>query len=155
MLGFGANDDKAYMTGLPAGVSIDEFGSASWEREYRRRVGGLMELVTRAGAHLVWVGLPITRSPEQTRRFDVINAAVVAEVRRRPRAVSYVDTYSIFAAETAGTPTTAPRPPVARSGCGPRTACTSTPRAARVIAREVLKRLNAAYDLTSWRSRRG
>ena len=84
VLGFGANDDKAYMTGLPAGVSIDEFGSASWEREYRRRVGGLMDLVTRAGAHLVWVGLPITRSPEQTRRFDVINAAVVAEVRRRP-----------------------------------------------------------------------
>ena len=39
VLGFGANDDKAYMTGLPDGVSIDAFGGSVWRREYARRVG--------------------------------------------------------------------------------------------------------------------
>ncbi len=153
VLAFGANDDKAYMTGLPAGVSIDEFGSPSWVREYRRRVGGVMDTVVRSGAHLVWIGLPVTRSSAQTQRFDVVNAAVLEEARRRPKAVTYVDTYSIFAAESGGysdyRTTDSGKQERVRAGDG-----VHFERAGgNVIAREVLKRLNEVYDLTSWRSK--
>ena len=34
-------------------------------REYARRVGGLMDIVNRAGAFVVWIGLPITRTPRR------------------------------------------------------------------------------------------
>ena len=83
MLGFGGNDDKGYMTGLPEGVEIDGFGGSAWRREYRRRVGGLMDTVNRAGGYVVWVGLPQTRRPEQSRRFDVLNAIEQKEARKR------------------------------------------------------------------------
>ena len=63
VLGFGGNDDKQYMTGLPPGVTITEFDDPSWRREYARRVGGLIDLINRAGAYVVWVGLPITQGP--------------------------------------------------------------------------------------------
>ncbi len=45
VMAFGGNDDKAYMTGLPEGVSIGDFGDASWRKEYGRRVGGVMDMV--------------------------------------------------------------------------------------------------------------
>ncbi len=96
VLAFGANDDKAYMTGTPEGVRAERFGDAVWRREYRRRLGVLFDSISRAGAHVVWIGLPVTRSNRQSARFDVINAAVVAEVEERPGKVSYVDTYRRF-----------------------------------------------------------
>ena len=58
VLGFGGNDDHGYMTGLPKGVSIDGFDTPSWRKEYGRRVGGLMDAITRAGGYVVWIGLP-------------------------------------------------------------------------------------------------
>jgi hypothetical protein len=97
VLAFGANDDKAYMTGAPPGFEADRFGDAAWRREYRRRVGLLFDGIARAGGHVVWIGLPLTRSASQSARFRVINAAVLAEARKRPRRVSYVDTYDRFA----------------------------------------------------------
>ena len=84
VLGFGGNDDKQYMTGLPSGVTITEFNDPAWRREYARRVGGLIDLINRAGAYVVWVGLPITRDPAQTARFDAINGVVGAGDRQAP-----------------------------------------------------------------------
>ena len=69
-----------------------------------------MDTVTRAGAYVVWIGLPITRSEGQTLRFDAVNAVVAAEARKRPRRVAYLDTYTKFAASTAGGYTRVPRP---------------------------------------------
>lgn len=153
VLAFGGNDDKAYMTGLPEGVSIGDFGSAAWQQEYRRRVAGIMNTVTRAGAHLIWIGLPITRSPEQTRRYDVVNAAVVKEAQRRPRTVTYIDTYSLFASESGGysdyrTTVSGERERV-RAADGVHFDVAG----GNLIAREVLRHLNRVYDLTSWRSK--
>ena len=82
---FGGNDDHGFMTGLPEGSGVGPFGSASWTAEYRRRVGVIMDSATRNGAHLVWIGLPITNDVEQTRRFDAINAIVQTEAAKRPR----------------------------------------------------------------------
>ena len=154
MLAFGGNDDKAYMTGVQPGVSIGDFGSPAWEKEYRRRVGGVMDTVTRAGAHLIWIGLPLTRSPAQTQRFDVVNAAVVKEAKRRPKTVTYIDTYSLFATDAGGysdyRTTSSGQQERVRAGDGVHFDVAG----GDLIAREVLKRLNEVYDLTSWRTKK-
>jgi hypothetical protein len=154
VLGFGGNDDHGYMTGLPPGASVNGFGSDGWRREYARRVGGLMDTVNRAGAFLVWIGLPITRDPEQTRRFDTINAVVQRQASRREGRVAFVDTYTLFAGDDGGFTQylVAPNGSVqkVRAGDG-----VHFERAGGdIIARQVLRSLNHAYDLTSWRTKR-
>lgn len=155
VLGFGGNDDHGYMTGLAEGVEIDYFGGPVWVREYRRRAGGLMDLINRAGAAVVWIGLPITSSPEQSQRFDVINAAVVAEAKERPGKVEFLDTYTMFAGDDGGyaqyLEDTSGRLQKVRAGDG-----VHFERAGGdIIAREALSRLNRIYDLTSWRNGSG
>jgi len=151
VLGFGGNDDKAYMTGLPEGVSIGEFGDAAWRREYRRRLAIVFGTITKGGGHVVWIGLPITRSPAQTQRFDIVNATVVAEARRWPKRVTYVDTYTMFAGAAGGfaeyLPNAQGRTERVRASDGVHFETAG----GKIIAREVLKALNRAYDLTSWR----
>ncbi|HSI96952.1 MAG TPA: hypothetical protein VK926_01195 [Gaiellaceae bacterium] len=58
--------------------------------------------MSRNGAFLVWIGLPISRDAEQTRRYDTINAIVQSEAAKRPRKVSYLDTYFFFAGPDGG-----------------------------------------------------
>ncbi len=153
ILDFGGNDDHGYMTGLPKGVGIDGFGTPSWTAEYRRRVGGIMDTVTRGHAFLVWIGLPITRNEAQTQRFDTINAIVESEARKRARQVAYVDTYATFASDTGGfaqyLPNTSGNEVLVRSPDGVH----FEPAGGDMIARLVLHRLNEAFDLTSWRKK--
>jgi uncharacterized protein len=150
---FGGNDDHGYMTGLPRGVSVGEFDSAAWRREYRRRVAGLMDLVNRGGAFLVWLGLPITRSPGQTQRYDAINAVVQSEARKRKGRVAFIDTYATFASDTGGfaqyMDDSAGRKVLVRAPDGVH----FTRAGGDVIARMVLHELNEVFDLTSWRKR--
>ena len=151
ILDFGGNDDHGYMTGLPKGVEVDGFGTPSWIAEYRRRVGGIMDTVTRAHAFLVWIGLPITRDEAQTRRFDTINAIVESEARKRAGQVAYVDTYATFASDSGGfaqyLPNASGNEVLVRSPDGVH----FEPVGGDMIARLVLHRLNEAFDLTSWR----
>jgi hypothetical protein len=151
VLGFGGNDDKAYMTGLPDGVQIDAFGGSVWRREYARRVGGLMDMINRAGALVVWIGLPQTQSAEQTQRFDVVNAVVQGEARKREGRAVFIDTYTMFAGADGGyaeyLPNAAGDLVKMRAGDGVH----FEREGGDLIAREVLKALNKTYDLTSWR----
>jgi len=153
VLGFGGNDDKSYMTGLPAGVTITAFNDPAWRREYARRVGGLIDLINRTGAYVVWVGLPITRDPDQTARFDAINGVVAQAVDRRPGGAAYLDTYSLMAAPNGGfaqyLTTLSGEVQDVRTPDGVH----FTPTGAAIVARQVLKDLNESYDLTSWRRR--
>lgn len=151
VLDFGANDDHDYMTGLPAGTSVGSFGSPTWQAEYRRRVAGVMDTVNRAGAVVVWIGLPVTRSETQTRHFDTINAIVQKEARSRPGRAIFVDTYTMFAGDS-GTfveyleNATGDTIKV-RAGDGVH----FDTAGGDLIARQVLKELNRRFDLTSWR----
>jgi hypothetical protein len=150
---FGGNDDHGFMTGLPEGTEIGSFWSSTWEAEYRRRVGAIMDSVTRARALLVWVGLPITRDSEQTRRYDRINTIVHSEAAKRPGRVSYLDTYFFFEGDDGGyaqyVSDDSGKLVKMRADDG-----VHFERAAGdLIAREVLERLGKRYDLTSWRSR--
>ena len=154
VLHFGGNDDHGYMTGLPKGVSIGDFGTPSWRKEYGRRVGGVMDTIARAGGHTIWLGLPITRSEAQTQRFDLINSVVLAEAKKRPASATYVDTYTAFAGDDGGyaeyLQDRRGRTVKVRAGDG-----VHFERAGgEMIARIVLKRLNEMYDLTSWRRSR-
>jgi len=151
VLAFGGNDDKAYMTGLPEGTSIGDFGSWAWRKEYGRRVGGVMDTINRAGAFVVWIGLPQTRSPDQTQRFDVVNAVAEKQARKRPGRAAYIDTYTMFAGDDGGyaeyLPDGSGRLEKVRAGDG-----VHFERAGGdMIARAVLGELNKVYDLTSWR----
>lgn len=155
VLMFGGNDDHGFMTGLPEGKEVGPFGSPSWAAEYRRRVGVIMDSATRHGAYLVWIGLPITSDAEQTRRFDTINAIVQSEAAKRPRRVSYLDTYFYFAGDDGGyaqyVSDSSGKLVKMRAEDG-----VHFERAAGdLIARKVLRRLNQRFDLTSWRGRGG
>jgi hypothetical protein len=153
VLDFGGNDDKAYMTGLPEGVTIDDFGGSVWRREYARRVGGVMDVINRAGAFVVWIGLPQTRSPDQTARFDVVNAVVEKQARKRPGRAAYIDTYRRFAGDDGG------YTQYMRNLSGDLVLVRSADgvhferEGGDIIAREVLKELNKQFDLTSWRKK--
>jgi len=153
VLDFGGNDDKAYMTGLPEGVTIDDFGGSVWRREYARRVGGVMDMINRGGAFVVWIGLPQTRSPEQTARFDVVNAVVEKQARKRPGRAVYIDTYRLFAGDDGG------YTQYMRNLSGDLVQVRSADgvhferEGGDIIAREVVKELNKQFDLTSWRKK--
>ena len=153
VLAFGGNDDKAYMTGLPDGTSIGDFGSWAWRKEYGRRVGGVMDTINRAGAFAIWIGLPQTSSPDQTARFDVVNAVAEKQARKRPGRAVYVDTYTMFAGDDGGytqyLPNGSGQLEKVRAGDG-----VHFERAGGdMIARIVLKELNKVFDLTSWRKK--
>jgi uncharacterized protein len=150
---FGGNDDHGFMTGLPEGTEIGSFWSPTWEAEYRRRVGGIMDSVTREKAFLVWIGLPITRDAEQTRRYDRINAIVHSEAAKRPGRVSYLDTYFFFEGDDGGYAQYVSDDSGKLVKMRAEDGVHFERAAGDLIAREVLERLNKRYDLTTWRTR--
>ena len=110
-----------------------------------------MDTVNRAGGVVIWIGLPITRSEAQTRRFDALNAIVQKEAKSRPGRAVFIDTYTMFAGGNGGFAEyleNAKGDTVkVRAGDG-----VHFDRAGGdIIAREVLRQLNKLFDLTSWR----
>lgn len=150
---FGGNDDHGFMTGLPEGREIGSFWSPAWEAEYRRRVARIMDSVAQSRAFLVWIGLPITRDAEQTRRYDRINAIVHSEAAKRPGRVSYLDTYFFFEGDDGGYAQYVSDDSGKLVKMRAEDGVHFERAAGDLIAREVLERLNSRYDLTSWRSR--
>jgi hypothetical protein len=148
---FGGNDDHNLMTGVAEGTEVGTFGSPSWRAEYRRRVAAVMDAVTRKGAYLVWIGLPISRDAEQTLRFDVINAIVQSEAAKRKRRAAYLDTYFFFAGEDGGfaqyIEDSTGKLVKMRADDGVH----FERPAGDLIAKKVLERLEERYDFTSWR----
>jgi hypothetical protein len=151
VLMFGGNDDHGFMTGIPEGREVGTFGSPTWRAEYRRRVATLMETITNNGGHLIWIGLPISRDPEQTLRFDVINSIVQTEAAKRAGRVSYLDTYFFFAGDDGG------YAQYVEDATGKLVKMRADDGvhferpAGDLIARKVLERLAQRYDFTSWR----
>jgi hypothetical protein len=148
---FGGNDDHGFMTGLPEGREVGAFGSTSWTSEYRRRVALIMDAASRNGAYVVWVGLPITDDAEQTRRFDRINAVVQSAAARRPGRVTYLDTYFYFAGDDGGYAQYVTDPSGKLVKMRADDGVHFERAAGDLIAREVLRRLERRFDLTSWR----
>ena len=154
VVAFGANDDHSYMTGLPKGSSIGDFGSSAWIKEYARRVGGFMDTVIRGGGLIVYIGMPIVSSSSESQGFDLINRIIYQQARKRPRGALYVDTWYKFADPKTGgyaeyLPNASGQLVKVRAGDGVH----FEPAGGDIIARLVLKALNERYDLTSWKKR--
>ncbi len=156
VVAFGANDDHSYMTGLPSGVSIGDFGSPAWIKEYRRRVGGFMDTVIRNGGFIIYLGMPIVSSPSESHDFDLINRILYQEAKKRPNGAEYVDTWFKFA-----DPQTGGYTEYLKNANGDLIKVRSNdgvhfePAGGDIIARLVLKALNQKYDLTSWKHKTG
>jgi hypothetical protein len=151
VLMLGGNDDHGYMTGLPAGESIDSFGSVAWRKEYRHRVATIMDTVTRRGAYLVWIGLPIASSADRTQRYDAINAIVQSEAAKRPGRVAYLDTYFFFAGKDGGYAQYVEDPAGTLVKMRADDGVHFERPAGDLIAAKVLERLGERFDLTSWK----
>jgi hypothetical protein len=150
---FGGNDDSGSMTGLPEGASLGEFGGQRWTREYRRRVGGLMDTANQAGAFVVWLGLPVTKDAAQSRRWKVINRSIQAEAEKRPGKVAYVDMYGLLSDDGAFAPYLPDKDgqlEKVRADDGVHLERAGGDR----IARQVVRELRRVYDLWSWRRER-
>ena len=149
---FGGNDDSGSMTGLPDGVDLDGFGKPKWTKEYRRRVGGLMDTANQAGAFVVWLGLPITKDGSQSRRWKVVNRVVQAEAERRPGKVAYVDMYGLLSDDGAYAPYLPDKDGQlvkVRADDGVHLEHAG----GDIIARQVVRELRRVYDLWSWQRR--
>ncbi len=96
VLSFGSNDGHDYLSGVPEGRTIGALGSPSWLREYRRRIEGVMHEFHAAGAHVVWLGLPKTRGEGRNRGFRVVNSVLRAVAASHPEEGEYVDTWRMF-----------------------------------------------------------
>ncbi len=90
---FGTNDQQAIRTSK----GLVEPGTVAWDRAYGARVRQMAAIVHRAGATLVWVGLPrmgpqTDLDPQLVARLNAIDGSVVA---RLPRAF-FVSTWHVF-----------------------------------------------------------
>ncbi len=149
---FGGNDDHDLMTGLPKGVSLDGFGEPKWTREYRRRVGGLMDIVNQAGGFVVWLGLPITDDGAQSRRWRLLNRLALAEAQRREGKAAYVDMYGLLSrngefASYLEDPDGELEKVRAPDGIHLERA------GGDIVAKQVVREVRQVYDVWSWKSR--
>ena len=150
VLTFGGNDDHPYMTGLPSGRSIGSFGDAAWRKEYTRRVDIVLDTISRSGALAVWVGLPITRSADQSRRFAVVNSVVRKAVKQRSDEAAYIPTASLLASpggSYAQYLRVSGRLVDVRAPDGVHMA----PAGGSIVAHHIVSVLQRHFDLTSWR----
>ena len=151
----GANDNHDLLTGAPEAAEIGAFGTRSWVREYRRRVGGIIDDMAARGTFVVWIGLPITRSEIQSERFAVLNRIYRSEARERPGKAAYIDTWSLFQDESGRYAEYLPDKEGTlvkmRTGDGVHFERAGGDR----VAWRVVGALRSQFDLTSWKSADG
>jgi hypothetical protein len=94
---FGGNDNQNFLVGEHGVV----FGGQEWRRIYGARVGHLMDLVTRSGRPLIWVGLPVMKDPGRSKQMRILNSVFREQAEGRP-GVSYVDAYQLFSSPRGG-----------------------------------------------------
>jgi hypothetical protein len=146
MLTIGSNDDQT-LTGDGGG---EPFGTQSWQDEYRRRVGGMMDQMTGDGKHvLFWVGIPITRNvPRSEQHYRLMNDIYRTEAEKRPGKVVYIDIYDMFRGPDGGYADY-----LGIGGIQVRTpdGLHFTRAGGDMIANKVIKAMQDTFDLTSWR----
>ncbi len=94
----GSNDDQSVSE--PGGGPTHSCCDASWQAEYGRRVGSVMDQVIVQGRTIVYVGVPIMGGATGSRNpdYQIINDIIEAQADLRPMA-HYVDTYALFSNE--------------------------------------------------------
>ena len=71
------------------------FGTAQWHTIYSERVALMMRETLKAGAKMLWVGLPIMRDPAFAASMQMLNAIYKAQAALHP-GVTFMPTWSLF-----------------------------------------------------------
>jgi hypothetical protein len=145
VLTIGSNDDQT-LTGDGGG---EPFGTQSWQDEYRRRVGGMMDQMTGDGKHvLFWIGIPITRNVARSQdHYQLMNDIYRTEAEKRPGKVVYIDIYNMFKGPDGGYADY-----LGIGGVQVRTpdGLHFTRAGGDMIADKLVKTMQDTFDLTSW-----
>lgn len=90
----GENDNQSLQT--PGGQLETQIGTYHWPPAYQDRVQDFAKIAINAGAHVVWVGLPIVSDPK---RWEVIRRQneIFARVAHKQPNMTYVDAWDMFA----------------------------------------------------------
>lgn len=88
---FGGNEKQVMRY---QGKSLQPF-SDEWNAEYAKRVDQAIEISAKAGASVIWVGLPIMRSSKFSETARTLNAFYSAACAEWP-AAAYIDGYALF-----------------------------------------------------------
>lgn len=89
---FGTNDRQPMKTDKGI-VDVDD---KSWEEEYAKRIGLVMDKLTaRKGATVVWLGLPLMKDAAINREVELINTIAKGEADKR-EGVSYMETQPLL-----------------------------------------------------------
>ena len=89
---FGANDGQDVMYE----GKVLKVGTRAWQAVYARRVGEAMDILTRGGRRVYWVGNPIMRDFGYRERIAMMNHIYQAEAAKHP-GVTFVSTWATMA----------------------------------------------------------
>ena len=92
IISLGANDEQ----GMIVNGHAQQFPSEAWKGEYLKHVLALDRLATKAGAQVLWVGMPIMGPTQYSDGMKVLNS-IYAEAARRTPGVTYLSTWTVFA----------------------------------------------------------
>lgn len=94
----GSNDAQAQISRDGTSIPV---GSAQWVEGYRERAADLLREATRAGTHVVWVGMPIV---EEHQRWDFYRRVndIYRETASADPLGTYVDTWTPFEGRDGG-----------------------------------------------------
>jgi hypothetical protein len=154
VLTLGANDDQT-LTGDNGGES---FGSPTWQAEYSRRVGGLMDSILGLASHprLFMVGIPPIRDMGRySNDYVLINNIFKTQAAMRPGLVYYVDTAPVIGAPTPSGFTYAdglPNPDGTVTQVRSADGIHFTRAGGDLVANAILQSMERAFDLTSWKT---
>jgi uncharacterized protein len=88
---FGANDGQDV---LYEGKVL-KVGTKAWQKVYAQRVGAAMDILTKGGRRVYWVGNPIMKDFGYRGRIAMMNHIYEAEARKHP-GVTFVSTWKLF-----------------------------------------------------------
>jgi hypothetical protein len=87
----GGNDAQNFLVNNEPVV----FGSAQWHTIYSQRVADMMKETLKAGAKMLWVGLPIMQDPTFAASMQMLNAIYKAQASAHP-GVTFFPTWKLF-----------------------------------------------------------
>jgi hypothetical protein len=94
----GSNDAQAQISRDGAAIPV---GSADWVKGYRERAAELLREATRAGTHVVWVGIPIVKERERWDFYRRVNDIYRDTANADPFG-TFVDSWEPFEARDGG-----------------------------------------------------
>ncbi|HSN02112.1 MAG TPA: DUF459 domain-containing protein [Acidimicrobiales bacterium] len=93
----GANDQQ----GMSRSGHAVSFATMDWRNAYRGNIDQILSLARRAGAYVLWVGLPVMRPTTYNQGVTLLNSLYAERVRLSAGAV-FISTSSLLATPTGG-----------------------------------------------------